>query len=42
LSLFTYAASTTLDLLEECFPVLVATLVVAHPDELRFREAVQL
>jgi hypothetical protein len=38
--MYMYAASTTLDLREECLPVLVATLVFAH--ERRFREAVQL
>ena len=40
--MYMYAASTTLDLFEECLPVLVAPLVVAHPHELRFTEAVQL
>jgi hypothetical protein len=42
LYIYMYAASTTLDLLEECLPVLGAPLVVAHPHELRFREDVQL
>ena len=37
-----YAASTRLDLLEEGLPVLIASLVVAYPHDLRFGEAIQL
>jgi hypothetical protein len=37
-----YAASTRLDVLEEGLPVLVASLVVAYPHDLRFGEAIQL
>ncbi len=40
--MYMYAASTMRDLLEDCLPVLVAPLVVAHPYELRFGEAVRL
>jgi hypothetical protein len=37
-----YAASTRLDVLEEGLPVLIASLVVAYPHDLRFGEAIQL
>jgi hypothetical protein len=37
-----YAASTRLDLLEEGLPVLIASLVVAYPHDLRFGETIQL
>jgi hypothetical protein len=37
-----YTASTRLELLEEGLPVLIASLVVAYPHDLRFGETIQL